>query len=153
MSIKIGGHAIGFEIFSLLALPFIYIRTRSGLKISKWFFYLLLYGHLLVIYLLQWSMQKKRIGGQAPAYGRLDAHKKTAAFCSCFLLCKSIAKWPCAAFSGTAFRFKRVGRDAPHAQKLHAQGFCMFFAVQHRRMKFYSSLSGSTRISTSSEAI
>ncbi len=53
MSIKIGGHAIGFEIFSLLALPFIYIRTRSGLKISKWFFYLLLYGHLLVIYLLQ----------------------------------------------------------------------------------------------------
>ena len=40
LALKIGTHAIGFEIFALLALPFIYIHTNSNLKISKWFFYI-----------------------------------------------------------------------------------------------------------------
>ena len=44
LALKLGGHAIGFEIFALLALPFIYIHTKSNLKISKWFFYPLLSG-------------------------------------------------------------------------------------------------------------
>lgn len=53
LALKIGGHAIGFEIFSLLALPLIYIHTNSKLKISKWFFYLYYPAHLLAIYLIQ----------------------------------------------------------------------------------------------------
>lgn len=53
LAVKIGGHAAGFEIFALLALPFIYLHTRSGLKISKWFFYLYYPAHLFVIFLLQ----------------------------------------------------------------------------------------------------
>ena len=34
--------------------------------------------------------------------------------------CKSIAKLPCAVFSGTAMKSKRMGRDGPYAHKLHA---------------------------------
>ena len=52
LALKIGGHAIGFEIFALLALPFIYIQTNSGLKISKWFFYIYYPAHLFTIYLI-----------------------------------------------------------------------------------------------------
>ena len=52
LALKIGGHAIGFEIFALLALPFIYIQTNSGLKISKWFFYIYYPAHLFAIYLI-----------------------------------------------------------------------------------------------------
>ena len=52
LALKIGGHAIGFEIFALLALPFIYIQTNSGLKISKWFFYIYYPVHLFAIYLI-----------------------------------------------------------------------------------------------------
>lgn len=36
-----------------MALPLIYLKTNSGLKISKWVFYLIYPAHLLVIYLLQ----------------------------------------------------------------------------------------------------
>ena len=32
LALKLGGHAIGFEIFALLALPFIYIHTKSNFK-------------------------------------------------------------------------------------------------------------------------
>lgn len=53
LALKIGGHAIGFEIFALLALPFILIHTKSDLKISKWFFYIYYPTHLFVIYLVQ----------------------------------------------------------------------------------------------------
>ena len=52
LALKIGGHAIGFEIFALMALPFIYIQTNSGLKISKWFFYIYYPAHLFAIYLI-----------------------------------------------------------------------------------------------------
>lgn len=53
LALKIGGHAVGFEIFSLLALPFIYIHTKSNLRISKWFFYIYYPAHLFVIFLIQ----------------------------------------------------------------------------------------------------
>ena len=53
LALKIGSHAIGFEIFALLALPFIYIHTKSNIKISKWFFYIYYPAHLFVIYILQ----------------------------------------------------------------------------------------------------
>ena len=52
LALKIGGHAIGFEIFALLALPFIYIQTNSGLKIPKRFFYIYYPAHLFAIYLI-----------------------------------------------------------------------------------------------------
>ena len=52
LALKIGEHAIGFEIFALLALPFIYIQTNSGLKIPKWFFYIYYPAHLFAIYLI-----------------------------------------------------------------------------------------------------
>lgn len=53
LALVIGGHAIGFEIFALLALPFIYIHTHLDIKISKWFFYLYYPAHLCAIFLLQ----------------------------------------------------------------------------------------------------
>jgi len=53
LALKIGTHAIGFEIFALLALPFIYIHTNSNLKISKWFFYIYYPAHLFIIFLVQ----------------------------------------------------------------------------------------------------
>ena len=53
LALKIGAHAIGCEIFALLALPFIYIHTNTNLKISKWFFYIYYPAHLFMIFLLQ----------------------------------------------------------------------------------------------------
>lgn len=44
LALVVGGHAISFEAFSLLALPLIYLKTNSGLKISKWVFYLIYPG-------------------------------------------------------------------------------------------------------------
>lgn len=55
-ALMIGGHAVDFEIFSLLALPLIYVRTGSGLKISKWFFYLFYPAHLLAIFLARLAL-------------------------------------------------------------------------------------------------
>lgn len=49
LALKLGGHAIGFEIFALSTLPFIYIHTKSNLKISKWFFYIYYPAHLFAI--------------------------------------------------------------------------------------------------------
>ncbi len=53
LALKIGGHAIEFEIFALLALPFIYFHTNTKIKISKWFFYIYYPAHLFAIYLIQ----------------------------------------------------------------------------------------------------
>ena len=53
LALRIGGLAVGFEIFALLALPFIEIHTHVEPKIPKWFFYLYYPAHLLAIYLLQ----------------------------------------------------------------------------------------------------
>ena len=53
LALKIMGHAIGFEIFSIFALPFIYIKTNFNIKISKWFFYIYYPAHLFVIFLIQ----------------------------------------------------------------------------------------------------
>lgn len=56
LALAIGGHAIGFEIFSLLALPFILIQTNSSLKISKWFFYCFYPAHLLLIFIIRFLL-------------------------------------------------------------------------------------------------
>ena len=53
LALKIGDWAIGFEIFALLALPFIYAHTRFNPRISKWFFYIYYPAHLLVIFLIK----------------------------------------------------------------------------------------------------
>ncbi len=44
---------IGFEFFALLALPLIFFRTRTGLRIPKWFFYGYYPAHLLAIFLVR----------------------------------------------------------------------------------------------------
>ena len=53
LALKIGDWAIGFEIFALLALPFIYAHTRLNPRVSKWFFYIYYPAHLLVIFLIK----------------------------------------------------------------------------------------------------
>ncbi len=39
LALKIGGRAIGFEIFALLAVSLIFLPTHTGVTINKWFFY------------------------------------------------------------------------------------------------------------------
>ena len=51
-SLVVGGHAVGFEIFALLALPLIYFRTNFHPPISKWFFYAYYPAHLFAIFLV-----------------------------------------------------------------------------------------------------
>lgn len=53
LALKIGNYAIGFEIFSLFALPFIYFHTNIKPNISKWFFYIYYPAHFFVLYLIQ----------------------------------------------------------------------------------------------------
>lgn len=52
LALKIGSHAMGFEIFALLALPFIYLHTNVNPKIPKWFFYCYYPAHLFLIFLI-----------------------------------------------------------------------------------------------------
>ena len=40
------------QMFALLALPFIYIRTNTRLRINKWVFYLFYPAHLALILVL-----------------------------------------------------------------------------------------------------
>lgn len=53
----IGQQRVGIQIFALLALPFIYLPTRTGLRGPKWLFYLFYPAHLAGIYLVS------RLGG------------------------------------------------------------------------------------------
>jgi hypothetical protein len=51
------GVSYGIQMFALLALPLIYIPTRSRLKINKWVFYLFYPAHLIGIMLIQFAMK------------------------------------------------------------------------------------------------
>lgn len=52
----VGGHAVNWTIFGLLALPLILCRTHSGIRIPKWFFYAFYPAHLAIIALVGWCM-------------------------------------------------------------------------------------------------
>ena len=52
LALVVGGHPIGFEIFALLSLPLIFLRTHTGVKINKWFFYWFYPGHMVGLLLL-----------------------------------------------------------------------------------------------------
>ncbi len=56
LSLKLGGFAVDWTIFALLAAPLIFIPTRSHLKIPKWFFYVFYPAHLAVIALIQFML-------------------------------------------------------------------------------------------------
>ena len=49
LALVVAGHPINWTIFALLALPLIYLPTKSGLRTPKWFFYLFYPGHLAAI--------------------------------------------------------------------------------------------------------
>ena len=49
---EIFGLRFSSQIFAVLALPFIYIRTNTRLRINKWVFYLFYPAHLIVILVL-----------------------------------------------------------------------------------------------------
>ena len=50
------GVRFGIQMFALMALPLIYIPTRSSLRINKWVFYLFYPGHLIGIMMIQFAM-------------------------------------------------------------------------------------------------
>lgn len=52
----LAGILFGFEIFSLLALPFIYFHTNTSIKLPKWFFYVFYPAHLALIALVRYFM-------------------------------------------------------------------------------------------------
>lgn len=47
------GMSFGTQIFALLALPFIYIPMRTGIKPHKWLFYIFYPAHLLLLLIIQ----------------------------------------------------------------------------------------------------
>lgn len=51
-----GGHAVDWTVFALLAAPLIFLPTRSGLRIPRWFFYAFYPAHLAVIALIQFTL-------------------------------------------------------------------------------------------------
>ena len=56
LSLKLGGFAVDWPIFALLAAPLIFLPTRSNLKIPKWFFYAFYPAHLAVIAALRFLL-------------------------------------------------------------------------------------------------
>lgn len=52
-ALVIGNYAIGFECFSLFAIPFIFLKPSTNFKISKWIFYVFYPLHLFVIYVFR----------------------------------------------------------------------------------------------------
>ena len=53
----IGGHAVNWTIFGVLSALLIYLPTKSGLKIPKWFFYIFYPAHLCAIFLVRLILQ------------------------------------------------------------------------------------------------
>lgn len=53
----IAGHAVTMSIFSLLAAPFIFLNTNTGIKMNKWFFYIFYPAHIAVIVLIRFVLQ------------------------------------------------------------------------------------------------
>ncbi|MFR2848145.1 MAG: hypothetical protein ACLTC4_13850 [Hungatella hathewayi] len=53
LAMVIGGWAVDWTIFSLLAAPLIFYPTHTGIKINKWFFYIFYPAHLAVIVLIK----------------------------------------------------------------------------------------------------
>lgn len=53
LALVVGGHAVDWLIFSLLAAPLIFLRTNTHLKVPKWFFYAFYPAHLAVLGLIQ----------------------------------------------------------------------------------------------------
>ena len=49
LCLSLGGLCVDWSVFALLAAPLIFLPTRSGLKIPKWFFYWFYPAHLAVI--------------------------------------------------------------------------------------------------------
>ena len=56
LALVVGGHAVNWTIFGLLALPLIYIPTKSGLRVPKWGFYGFYPAHLGAIALLRYVL-------------------------------------------------------------------------------------------------
>ena len=56
LALVVGGHAVGFEIFAILAAPLIFLPTHVEPKIPKWFFYAFYPGHLFVIFLVRTAL-------------------------------------------------------------------------------------------------
>lgn len=57
---RLFGLGFGIQVFALLALIPIYIRTDSGLRINKWVFYLFYPGHLIGMLLIEIAMKSIR---------------------------------------------------------------------------------------------
>lgn len=53
LALMVGGHAVDWTIFSLLAAPLIFCPTHTGVKINKWFFYSFYPVHLAAIALVK----------------------------------------------------------------------------------------------------
>lgn len=51
------GVRFGMEMFAVAALPLIYIHTHSGIRISKWVFYLFYPGHLIALLLIELALK------------------------------------------------------------------------------------------------
>lgn len=54
---KLFGLSFGIQVFAMLALIPIYIRTNSGIKINKWVFYLFYPAHLIGMLLIEIAMK------------------------------------------------------------------------------------------------
>lgn len=51
------GFSFGLQMFAILALPLIYIHTKSNLKINKWVFYLFYPAHLVGLLLIELALK------------------------------------------------------------------------------------------------